>query len=214
MPLIYIHHRKGKAQPLFKITKETQQLLCKLWAKLTTKYCYLFFNLEQRIIQCFNADRCWQQHKCKLIRKTGKHDLHLLFNNFLHGIVQLHLCVIIICHNDTCIQCDRSLTHWGWVMHICIIRLIIIGSDNGLWPRCHLAIIWTNSGILLIGPLATNFSEILIKINTFLYNKMHWKMSSGKCRPFCFGVHVLNMDCHSCHSHCQRILDNIFERQN
>ena len=49
-------------------------------------------------------------------------------------------------------------------MHICINKLTIIGSDNGLSPGRRQAIIWTNDGILLIGPLGTNFSEILIEI--------------------------------------------------
>ena len=56
------------------------------------------------------------------------------------------------------------LTHWGRVTHICVINSIIIGSDNGLSPGRRQAIIWTNTGILLIGPLGTNFSEILIEI--------------------------------------------------
>ena len=34
-------------------------------------------------------------------------------------------------------------------------------SDNGLWPDRHQAIIWTIAGMLLIGSLETNFSEIL-----------------------------------------------------
>ena len=42
-----------------------------------------------------------------------------------------------------------------------------IGSNNGLSPiRCQ-ATIWTNAGILLIGPLGTYFNEILIKIIPF-----------------------------------------------
>ena len=45
------------------------------------------------------------------------------------------------------------LTHWGRVTHICIDNLTIIGSDNGLSPGRRQAIIWTNAGILLIGPL-------------------------------------------------------------
>ena len=57
-----------------------------------------------------------------------------------------------------------QLTHWGWVTHICVNKLTIIGSDNGLSPGRRQAIIWTNAGILLIGPLGTNFSEILIEI--------------------------------------------------
>ena len=56
------------------------------------------------------------------------------------------------------------LTHWGRVTHICVGNLTIIGSDNGLSPGRRQAIIWTNAGILLIGPLRANFSEILIEI--------------------------------------------------
>ena len=56
------------------------------------------------------------------------------------------------------------LTHWGRVMHICVNKLAIISSDDGLSPGRRQAIIWTNAGILLIGPSRTNFSEILIKI--------------------------------------------------
>ena len=55
---------------------------------------------------------------------------------------------------------DAPLTHWGRVTHICVRKLTIIGSENGLSPDRRQAIIWTNAGILLIGPLGTNFSEI------------------------------------------------------
>ena len=73
-----------------------------------------------------------------------------------------------------------ALTHWGRATHICIVKLTIIGSDNGLSPWRHQAIIWSNAGILLIGLLSTNFSEFLIAIHTFSFNKMHLKMSSAK----------------------------------
>ena len=65
-----------------------------------------------------------------------------------------------------------SLTHWGRVTHICVSKLTIIGSDNGLSPDRRQAIIWTNAGLLLIEPLGTNFSEILIEIPTFSFKKM------------------------------------------
>ena len=84
-----------------------------------------------------------------------------------------------------------SLLHWGKVTHICVSKLTIIGSDNGLSPGQRQAIIWTNAGILLIWPLGTNFSEISIDIQTFLFKKIHFKMSSGKWRPFCLGLNVL-----------------------
>ena len=65
--------------------------------------------------------------------------------------------------------------------------------DNGLSPDRRQAIIWTNAGILLIRPLGTNFSGILIEIHTFSFKKMHLKMSSTKRRPFCLGLNVLSV---------------------
>ena len=58
----------------------------------------------------------------------------------------------------------KVLTHWGRVTHICVGKLTIIGSDNGLLPGQCQAIIWTDAGILMIGPLGIKFSEILIEI--------------------------------------------------
>ena len=82
-------------------------------------------------------------------------------------------------------------SHWGWVTHIRLNRLTIIVSDNGLSPSRHQAIIRTSAGILLIGPLGTNFSEILIEICAFSLKKMYLKMSR-KWRPFCIGLNVLS----------------------
>ena len=95
----------------------------------------------------------------------------------------------------------QRLTHWGRVTHICVGELTIIGSDNGLSPERRQAIIWTNAGILLIEPLGTNFSEILIGIQIFSFKKMRLKMSSAKWRPFCLGLNVLTriMACISHH---------------
>ena len=102
----------------------------------------------------------------------------------------------------------QSLTHWGRVTHICVSKLTIIGSDNGLSPGRRQAIIWTNAGLLLIGPLGTNFSEILSEIRSFSFKKTHLKMSSAKWRlsrldlnvwttihstslyPFCFSCKI------------------------
>ena len=69
---------------------------------------------------------------------------------------------------------------------MCVSKLIIIGSDNGLSPGRHQAIIWTNAGIVLIGPYDTNFSEILNEIK-----KMHLNVSSEKLWPFCLSLNVL-----------------------
>ena len=85
-----------------------------------------------------------------------------------------------------------TLTHWGWATHICVSKLTIIASDNGLSPGRRQAIIWNNAGILSIGLLGTNFSEILIEILTFSFKKMRLKVSSAKWRPFCLGLNVLS----------------------
>ena len=101
------------------------------------------------------------------------------------------------------LNCDRKivskiilkwfpvLTHWGRVTHICVSTLTIIGSDNGLSPDRRQAINWTNAGLLLIRPLGTNFSEIVIEIRPFLFKKMRLKVSPAKRRPFCLGLNVL-----------------------
>ena len=94
------------------------------------------------------------------------------------------------------------LTHWGRVMHKCVSKLTIIGSDNGLAP--------TNAGTLLIWPLGTNFSEISIEIHIFSFKKMHLKMSSGKwwplSRPQCvnYRVHLLH----------KAVIDNLISTPN
>ena len=75
--------------------------------------------------------------------------------------------------------------------HICVNKLTTIGSDNGLAPTRRQTIIWTNAGILLIGHLWTNLSEILNEICIFIFKKKHLKMLFGKCRPFCLGPNVL-----------------------
>ena len=84
-----------------------------------------------------------------------------------------------------------NLTHWGRVTHICVSKLTIIGSDNGMSPALRQAIIWTNVGILLIWPLGINFNEILIEFNTVSFKKMYLKMSYAKWRLFRLGLDVL-----------------------
>ena len=83
-----------------------------------------------------------------------------------------------------------ELSHWGRVTHICVSKLTTIGSDIGLSPGRRQAVIWNNAGISLIWTWGTNFSEILIEIHISSFNKMHLKMSSVKCRPFCLGRNV------------------------
>ena len=50
------------------------------------------------------------------------------------------------------------------------VSSVIIGSVNGLSPGRRQAIIWINVGLLSIGTVRTNFSEIVIEIRRFHYN--------------------------------------------
>ena len=69
------------------------------------------------------------------------------------------------------------LTHWGRVTHKYYGKLTIISP--GLSP---------------IGPLGTNFSEIVIEIYIFSFKNMYLNKPSGKCRPFCLDLNVLRQD--------------------
>ena len=83
--------------------------------------------------------------------------------------MNLLLLVCTVKHNTILNRAMQWLTHWG---------------------RCQ-AIIWTNARILLIEALGTKFSEMLSKIHTFSFKKMHFKMLSAKWWPFCLSLNVL-----------------------
>ena len=88
---------------------------------------------------------------------------------------------------------SASSTPWGRVTHICVGKLTIIGSDNGLSPERRQAIIWTNAGILLIGPLGKNLSEILIEIQTLslkTFENVVCEMLLISSRPPCVKLRI------------------------
>ena len=67
--------------------------------------------------------------------------------------------------------------------HICVSKLTIIGSDNGLSPDRHQAIIWTNAGILLINTFTVSFNKLkfeydkafpIVKIKKKYNNRKPW----------------------------------------
>ena len=67
-----------------------------------------------------------------------------------------------------------------------------IGSGNGLSPVRHQVITATNTD-LSIGSLASNVSEVVIKIQTFFWREMHLKMPSAKWRSFYLNLGVLKV---------------------
>ena len=84
-----------------------------------------------------------------------------------------------------------------WLSIIKSVNRVSIGSDNGMSLTRRQTIILTNAGLLSFGPLGTNFSEILMKIQKFsLKKKCVWKYRLRNGGHFvqgevswCCGVH-------------------------
>ena len=74
------------------------------------------------------------------------------------------------------LNCSPYSKHWGRVTKICIGKLTIIGSDNGLLPGRRQVIIWNNAGIwiLLIGTLETNLMKFYLEFKHFHWMKCIW----------------------------------------
>ena len=111
-------------------------------------------------------------------------EITYLFSNFKGIITEVCECISNFSPNS-------QELHYR-VTHICISKVTIIGSNNGLLPGRHQAIIWTNAGILFNGSLRRNFSEILIETSIFSLKKMYSKISSGNLQPFCLGLNMLS----------------------
>ena len=83
------------------------------------------------------------------------------------------------------------LTHWGRVAHICVSKINIIGSDNGLSPGRLQAIIYLNQCWNIVNWTLRNKvqwnlnqkSYIFIKENTF--QNIVWKIAAILSWPQC-----------------------------
>ena len=88
------------------------------------------------------------------------------------------------CGQDWCGLTNR-------VTHICVSKINIIGSDNGLAPGGCQAVIWNNAGVSLNEPLRANFSEIFIifinfhSIKCIAFENVVCQTSAILSRPQC-----------------------------
>ena len=170
------------------------------------------FPFDDVIVLCSVCWTIWNSHKsCKAIVLCPS----IIFLKSFHSLLMEYSLYCIV--NPSIVFCVHVKMHWisnrdvGFLIlqdyashvpkHLLIEadgriyasgKLTIIGSDNGLSPTRRQAIIWTNAGILLIGPSGTNFSEIFIGIQTFSVKKMHLKMSYARSCSFCLGLNMLN----------------------
>ena len=74
------------------------------------------------------------------------------------------------------------------------VNWVSIGSGNGLSPVWRQAITntWINTGLLSIGLLGTNFSEIWIGILSFSFKKMHSQLLSARMSAILSRVNIWN----------------------
>ena len=120
--------------------------------------------------------------------------VHDTFGNFPNKIWEFSATVLwkiynVPSHISNCWNFEFTLSK-GYIQHAHFVFLHakpwIPGGENSIFTV-------VTDEIYLTGPLGTNFSEILIEIDTFSFKKMHLKMSSGRWRPFCLGLNVLTV---------------------
>ena len=133
-----------------------------------SQHCWLWINYLSTISNCLSDVVCLTLITSNTWNRRCNYNIYLCH---------------VVCYFHSVVAFPRELdfdylTHWGKVKHICVSWINIIGSDDGSSPRRRQAIIWTNDGILLIRPLGTKCSEILIDISAFPFK--HSKISSAK----------------------------------
>ena len=85
------------------------------------------------------------------------------------------------------------VTYWGWVMHLCVSKLPIIDSDNGLW------LVWgqVSSEPMLtdcqLNPQEQTWVKFESKCNNFHSRKFNLKMDCCKMVAICFSLNELNV---------------------
>ena len=73
------------------------------------------------------------QMPCEMGMNYNSSTLHMSLGQFLQKAGHT-FCLIPIVVHDGPAKCEQ-LTHWGQVTPICIGKITIIGSDNGLLPE-------------------------------------------------------------------------------
>ena len=104
----------------------------------------------------------------------------------------LHIAIISHCKTGHVSKLPtESLTHWGRATHICVSKLIIIGSDNGLSPVRRQAIVWTMQCWNIVNWKLRDKLQWKSKRNSYIsihenaFQNVVWKMAAILSRPQC-----------------------------
>ena len=148
--------------------------------------------MELKLLMCWNIciHNCCKEFSSTIYATEYKNNTYRSLYATLFDTQHLYYSICVNKVTNPLLFKGVYLTHLGRVTHAYVSKLNMTGSDNGLSPDRHQAAIRTNAAILLIGPLGTNFSEILIQMHTFSFTNMHLKMSFAKWRPFCLGLNM------------------------
>ena len=130
-----------------------------------------------------DENRYWVEMEVPVLKKFWTHTHTKMRSQLIRPAYWEHIFFIVFFLFSFVLFCFVVLSRTNWTQHtyinsathLCVSKLTIIGSDNGLSPSRWQDIIQTSAGILLIGPLGTNFSEISIEIITFSFRKMRLK---------------------------------------
>ena len=95
---------------------------------------------------------------------------------------QKHFKISIIFHFNGFYKHHDMLSLWGRVMHICVSNL------GHHWFTQWLVACYLNQCCIIINWILRK--KFLFEIQRFSIIKMHSKMLSGKCHPFCLGLNV------------------------
>ena len=112
---------------------------------------------------------------------TKTKDLTIIWQTFISfcefRLAYLPLCVLTRCQ----------------LMHICVSRYVIIGSDNVLLPVWGQTIIWTNAGLLYLLSVWHFALKFCLKYNHFTQNELEnivCKMVAVLTPPECIKCYV------------------------
>ena len=102
----------------------------------------------------------------------------------------------------TCTKLQQNTTKRGGVTHIRVSTLTIMGSDNGLSPGCHQAIIWTKCrnivNWILRNKLQWNvYRNLYICVQENAFEIVVMKLTAILSRPQCVNTHnSWDVPCH------------------
>ena len=126
---------------------------------------------------CYSHDRCGapgiltensllDTTSCSQLRYVQILDMHIAYG-IQHVIWGVYTGILSFSQVLLSAVIARSILSRCYIQcwdDICILNYVTIVSDHGLSPVRGQAIIWTNAGILIFGPLRTYFCEIHINI--------------------------------------------------